>query len=57
MMLQEYFIVTGHPSEETITFSVGTNGVKNGTIYRRNTLLAKEIIGPRNHAIKDIFSL
>ena len=41
-----------HLSEDTIILSEGTNVIKNSTINRRDVLVAKDMLGVSNHAIK-----
>ena len=43
--------VARHPLE-IIICSINTNGIKNSIMTRRDLLLAKEVLGARNHAIQ-----
>lgn len=43
--------VSGHPSDETITYSVSTNGVQNSPITKRDVKLANDMLGRSKFAI------
>ena len=45
--------VAGFPSDETFTYSVMTNGIKNNPISRRDIKICNEMLGKSMHAAKE----
>ena len=41
--------VVGHPSDETMSHSATTNGIKNSHVTGRDVSLAREMLGPSKH--------
>ena len=49
--MRRFQYVSGHPSDDTVIYSTGTNGIKNSPITKRDVLMTLDMFGKSEHGL------